>query len=84
MIRDEGGAIVGVTETYYKTAHRETEVTVEYRTTADDCSCRRLIKKGICLHMIMFRLEDDLPLFATSMFLRRRHLKDLTASECTD
>ena len=84
VIRDEGGAIIGVTETYYKTAHRETEVTVEYRTTADDCSCRRLIKKGICLHMIMFRLEDDLPLFATSMFLRGRLLKDLTAYECTD
>ena len=62
VIRDEAGAIIAFSETYYKNALRKEEVTVEYATTADDCSCQRFFKKGICLYINMFRLEDNLPL----------------------
>ena len=75
---DETGSmeIVALKETY---TGRENNVTVEYKTTKDDCPCRRFLKKGICLHMIHFRLESNLPLFESSMFLRGRLLKDVTA-----
>jgi hypothetical protein len=78
VVRDADGGIIGVKETYRKQGSPE-GITVEYQTSPDDCTCRRFLKKGICLHMIMVRLESGLPLFSTSMFLRGRLLKDLTA-----
>jgi hypothetical protein len=73
----EGEVIVGVRETYSRKGKED--VTIEYQTSPDDCTCRRFLKKGICLHMIEVRIESGMPIFATSMFLRGRLLKDLTA-----
>ena len=57
---------------------------MEYNTTPNDCSCRRFLKKEICLQMIFAGLEEDLPLFETSMFLWGRLLKDTTVYEHID
>ena len=68
--------VVGVQETYTLS-----QDPVVYDTTVDSCSCRRFLKKGICLHMIYIRKSCSMPVFETSMFLHGRLLKDLTIYE---
>ena len=72
-------AIEGVEETYARNG--KDDLTVLYNTGPEDCTCRRFSKRGICLPMIKYRCDLELPLFETRMFLRGRLLKDLNVYE---
>ena len=81
QVEDETGeeVVVGVTEKY-----KNVEQPIRYDTYPDQCTCKRYIKKGICLHILFLRENQAMEAFEKSLFMRFRYLRNFVDYDSCD